>query len=128
MTQSKAKKKILLVDDQEPVRQMLAATVKDEGRYIMLHAHDGASALQTIKQERPDLVLLDVIMPGIDGLEVCRQIKADPNTSKAIVIMLSALASDKDIEDATKAGADGYIAKPFSPIGLLKRVEETFGF
>lgn len=120
-------KKILIVDDEAPVRALVTATIKDESRYLLLEARDGREALEIARRERPELVFLDILMPGIDGFEVCRQLKADPQTRGLTVIMLTALVQDADQQRAQEVGADGYFTKPFSPTTLLRKVEEVLG-
>lgn len=120
-------KKILLADDEEPVRALVAATLKNDNRYQLLEARNGMEALELARRERPDLVLLDVVMPHIDGFEVCRQLKADPATRHITVIMLTALAQEADKERGQQVGADGYFTKPFSPLALLNKVDEVLG-
>ncbi|MBI4289392.1 MAG: response regulator [Chloroflexi bacterium] len=118
-------RKILLADDEEPVRALLAATLNGGSGYKVLEARDGIEALEVARVERPDLVLLDVMMPGMDGLEVCRCLKADPETDGIAVIILTAMAQDADRARALEAGANGYLTKPFSPSALLAKLEET---
>ena len=90
--------------------------------YHLLEAGDGEQALAAVKEHSPDLVLLDVMMPKLDGIEVVRRIKADPDTAAIPVLLLSAKAQSKDIAAGLEAGADGYITKPFDPLDLLERV------
>lgn len=120
-------KKILMVDDEEPVRALVVATIKYDGRYIILEAKDGLEALEVARREKPDVILLDIFMPGLDGFEVCRQLKADPETRGITVIMLTALAQDSDKEKAQQVGASGYFTKPFSPKALVRKLEEVLG-
>jgi CheY-like chemotaxis protein len=79
---------------------------------------DGAEGLRALERARPDLVILDIMMPGIDGLEVCRRIKSDPRTRSIPVLMFTALSGDDDVESGRTAGADRFINKPFSLVGL----------
>jgi CheY-like chemotaxis protein len=79
---------------------------------------DGVAALQSLERSRPDLVICDIMMPGIDGLEVCRRIKSDPATRAIPVLMFTALSGDDDVENGRAAGADLFINKPFSLVGL----------
>ena len=120
-------KKILLADDEEPVRALVAATIRDDARYEILEAKDGVEALAIARKEKPDLILLDIMMPRMDGFEVCRHLKSDPKTSGIAIIMLTALAQNADKERAKEVGANGYFAKPFSPTALLKKLEEVIG-
>lgn len=120
-------KTILIVDDEEPLRSLMVETIKDGSRYRILEARDGMEALAIVEKERPDLVLLDMIMPGMSGQEVCRQIKSKPATSGVIVVMVSAMAGESDSRAALDAGADVYITKPFGPVALAKRIDELLG-
>ena len=117
-------KKILLVDDEEAVLALLSATLGTDDRYSLLLARNGDEAVKVCGRERPDLILLDVMMPGMDGYEVCRLLRKDPSISDIKVIMLTALTQDFDRQKAMEAGADGYFTKPFSPSALLEKVEE----
>ncbi len=118
-------KKILLADDEPAVRRLVTATLADESRYLILEAGDGAEALALARSERPALLLLDANMPQPDGFEVCRALKADPDTQDIVVVMLTALAQTADRERGMAAGADGFFTKPFSPLALLEKVEEV---
>ena len=117
------KKKILLADDNEQIRQLIGVTL-GEDQYDLFHATDGKQALRIARETRPDLALLDVAMPGIDGFRVCQVLKSDPETSRIAVLMLTAKATDADRAMGKQVGADGYFSKPFSPIALLGRVHE----
>ena len=117
------KKKILLADDNDLIRQLIGVTL-GEDQYDLVHATDGEEALRFAWEKRPDLVLLDVAMPGIDGFQVCQALKSDPRTSRIVVLMLTAKGSDADRAMGDEVGADGYFSKPFSPIALLGRVHE----
>jgi two-component system phosphate regulon response regulator PhoB len=117
-------RKILLVDDDDMVRDLVAATLKG-GDYQLLQAADGGKGLELAREHRPDIVFLDVNMPVMDGVTVCEAIKSDPSTAGVIVIMLTALGQDVDKDRARRAGADGYFTKPFSPLTLLRRVDEV---
>ena len=121
---SEAAHKILLVDDDDMVRDLVAATLKG-GDYQLLQAADGGSGLELAREHRPDIVFLDVNMPVMDGVSVCEAIKSDPATADVTVIMLTALGQEVDKDRARRAGADGYFTKPFSPLTLLRRVDEV---
>ncbi|MBI2866584.1 MAG: response regulator [Chloroflexi bacterium] len=110
-------KKVLLVDDDARVRRLMVATLGDG--YTLLEAADGLQGLGLARREQPDVVLLDVMMPGLDGFEVCRRLKADPATTEVAVIMLTGLDSDEDRARGEQAGAAAYLVKPFSPRALL---------
>ncbi len=116
-------KKILIVDDKLEVVELIAATLKGEG-YRLITASDGREALEKIGTEKPDLVLLDVIMPEMDGFEVLIEAKKDPKTKGIPIIMLTAEGQKSDKDKGIELGAEGYIIKPFSPSHLLIKIEE----
>jgi signal transduction histidine kinase/CheY-like chemotaxis protein len=114
---------ILLVDDEAPLRRLARATIGTS--YRLLEAADGAEALAVARSELPDLVLLDVNMPGMDGVTVCQHLKSDPSTLHIRILMLSGMISQAAQERSVAAGADGYLTKPFSPSALLASVERV---
>ena len=116
-----AKRRVLLVDD-DPQLLLLISTTLGTADFDLLEASDGEQALEVARRAHPDLVLLDVTMPGLDGFEVCRQLKSSPETTSIKVVMLTARGTDADRARGREVGADDYFAKPFSPIQLLKRV------
>ncbi len=116
-------KKILLADDEPAMRSLVAATLADETRFEILHAANGPEALAIARAEHPVILLLDVNMPGLDGYQVCRELKAYPATADIVIFMLTAHAQPEDQQRGLAAGADGYFRKPFSPLALLERVE-----
>ena len=123
-------KKILIADDEQPLRLLVRATLEDEseeGRYEIIEAADGNEALEIARKERPELVLLDIQMPGLSGLEVCEILKDDPATSDLMIVMLTAKGQQSDRERGLAAGADDYFAKPFSPLELLQLVDRVMG-
>jgi DNA-binding response OmpR family regulator len=113
--------RILVVDDDPVIQKLLEVNFQMEG-YDVATAGDGAEALASVAAQRPDAVVLDVMMPKIDGIEVLRRMKADPGTAAVPVLLLSARAQAKDIADGLDAGADAYMTKPFDPVELLERV------
>ena len=113
--------RILVIDDEEAVRSAVKRRLEREGYEVILAA-DGAQALEIVAREIPDLILLDIIMPGIDGLEVCRRLKADPATTGIPVIFLTAHAKSEKVLTGFEVGAVDYVTKPFYTPELLARV------
>ena len=113
-----AKDKILIVDDEKKIVSLVRAYLERYG-YQVVEAFDGHQALEAFRREAPDLVVLDLMLPGVDGLEVCRQIR---RTSEVPIIMLTARDEDADKLVGLELGADDYITKPFSPRELVARV------
>ena len=119
---SKRQYKILVVDDEEDLRELVIEVLKDRGLEVY-EASRGEEALEKVKKIRPDLILLDVMMPDIDGWEVCRRIKSDPETSRIIVSMLTVKGHDRDkVRSLDYAIADWHISKPVSIDELAKTV------
>lgn len=115
--------KYILVADDEPMnRDIICEMLGDT--YEVVCVEDGQACLQCIQQRLPDLLLLDVAMPYLGGMEVCRRLRAEPRTSGIPVFMLSGFAAQEDIDSAIAVGADKYITKPFSPKALLKAIKE----
>ena len=119
-------RKILIVDDQAEVRELVEVTLEVE-EYKILTAENGEKAVEIAKAEKPDLIIMDVMMPGIDGLEATRRIKDDPELKDCKIIMLTAKGQKDDVEEGYNAGADEYFTKPFSPLELIRKVEEVLG-
>jgi two-component system alkaline phosphatase synthesis response regulator PhoP/two-component system response regulator VicR len=117
-------KKILVADDEPYILMALTDAVEMEG-YDCVTAVNGKEALQKAREERPDLIMLDIMMPYMDGFEVCRELKADPATRDIPVIMLTAKSQQVDIQKGKEAGADDYITKPFRPSTLRKKFNEV---
>ncbi|MDI6812954.1 MAG: response regulator transcription factor [Desulfitobacteriaceae bacterium] len=113
---------ILVVDDEEPIQELLRFNLEKEGYHVRL-ASDGLEALAFIEKELPDLVLLDLMLPGIDGLEVCRRLRMQAKFQDLPVIMLTAKGEEIDKVLGLELGADDYITKPFSPRELLARIK-----
>lgn len=113
---------ILIVDDEEHILQMLLMNMKTQG-YRGLAASTGEEALSVAHKELPDLILLDVMLPGLDGVEICRRLKADPKTSRIPVLMVSAKSENRDKINGFQGGADDYITKPFSLEELFLRIK-----
>ena len=117
----RSKRLVLLADDDDGLRRLIGATLGTE-HFVLLQAVDGEQALQVARQAHPELVLLDVNMPKVDGFEVCRQLKTEPETAGIKVVILSARGADTDRARGREVGADDYFSKPFSPIQLLNKV------
>jgi two-component system alkaline phosphatase synthesis response regulator PhoP len=116
-----AKERILVVEDDEDILQLLKYNLAKEG-YQVTGAASGEDAVKVLQANLPDLLLLDLMLPGIDGLEVCRLLKREAKTSQVPIIMLTAKGEEADIVAGLELGADDYITKPFSPRVLLARV------
>lgn len=110
--------RILVVDDDRALAEMLAMVLQGEG-FLTEHSGDGAEAVEKFREMRPDLVLLDVMLPGLDGIEVCTRIRAE---SGVPIIMLTARTDTTDVVRGLEAGADDYVVKPFNPVELIARV------
>jgi DNA-binding response OmpR family regulator len=117
----RVKRRILLADDDPGLRRLIGTTLGTED-FEVIQAVDGEEALRIARQERPELVLLDVNMPKMDGFQVCHTLKTDPETSGIKIVMITARATDIDRARGREAGADDYFIKPFSPIQLLNKV------
>ncbi|MHC4480067.1 MAG: response regulator transcription factor [Planctomycetota bacterium] len=117
-------KKILVVDDEPHILRSLGFVLQRAG-YEVLEARGGAEALRLIAQERPDLIFLDIMLPELDGYEVCRRVKSDDELAATYVIMLTARGQLADREESLTAGADEYMTKPFSPSRAVARVQEA---
>ena len=114
---------VLLVDDDPVILKLLQVNFEMEG-YTVLTANDGVEGLEKARQERPDVVILDIMMPRMDGLEVTRELKGDDSTRDMPILLLSAKAQASDIQLGREVGADDYLTKPFDPLELLERVGE----
>ena len=114
---------ILIADDDEDILELVRIRLSRAGHELLL-ARDGAEALALARSHRPDLALLDVTMPNMDGFEVTRELRADPTTSEMSIVLLTARAQTADVARGFEAGADDYVTKPFSPGELQRRVEE----
>jgi len=118
-------KKILIVEDEHDILQLVKLYVEREG-FRTVSATTGTEGLRQVKQEKPDLVVLDLMLPGIDGLEVCKRLRATPETALLPIIMLTAKAEESDTVVGLELGADDYITKPFSPKTLVARIKALF--
>lgn len=116
---------VLVVEDSLTQRQMIADLLQDSGlQASVVSVSDGVEALEQIRNQRPDLVVLDIVMPRMNGYEVCRQIKTDPKTQDVPVVMCSSKGEEFDIYWGMKQGADAYISKPFEPDELIGTVKQ----
>ena len=113
---------VLVVDDDPVIQRLLKVNFEMEG-YDVITASDGVEGLERARKDRPDAVILDVMMPRMDGLEVARMLKEDPSTASIPVLLLSAKAQETDVRAGGASGADDYVTKPFDPLDLLHRVE-----
>jgi CheY-like chemotaxis protein len=115
---------ILIVDDDPMIRKLITTTLEDVGGYSLREAGDGLAAVEAALQERPEIVFLDYDMPLLDGVEACRRLRSDPATAEATIVMLTAMSDGPAHERAAAAGADLFLTKPFSPLRLLRLVDD----
>ena len=115
---------VLIADDEPNVVELVRMTLEDEHLQVVA-ASDGDGALAMAEAVAPDMIFLDVNMPGPNGFEVCRRLRRDPRFATTPIIMLTAAAQKEDITEGTAAGADHYLTKPFSPVRLLSLVERV---
>lgn len=116
------KKKILIVDDEPQIVELVQVMLGDEYEYI--EANSGNEALEKARSEKPDLILLDIMMPDMDGYQVCQRLRADPATKDIVIAMVSAKKEDHDILQGIDVGAIAYITKPFDGFELSEKVKE----
>jgi two-component system, cell cycle response regulator DivK len=119
-------KRILVIEDQEDLRGVLRDLLTGSG-YAVAEAADGQAGVEITRSERPDLVLMDIQLPVMDGYEATRQIKADPNLKATPVIAVSSFAMKGDEEKARASGCDHYVTKPYSPVQLLRIIRGFLG-
>jgi CheY-like chemotaxis protein len=115
---------VLIVDDDPFIRKLVSTTLEDVAGFEPTEAPDGTEALELARSEPPALVFLDIDMPGIDGYEVCRRLRAEPETAQTTIVMLTAAAGEEAERAAEDAGADLFLTKPFSPLELLRLVHD----
>jgi CheY-like chemotaxis protein len=115
--------RVLVVDDDPVILRLLQLNLELEGHEV-LTAVDGHDALDQVAKLDPDLVLLDVMMPHLDGFEVCEQLRADPATADVPVVFLSAKAQSADVTRGTEVGGTAYVTKPFDPVALIQLIEQ----
>ncbi len=121
----KNKRLILVADDEPHIIELVRIILED--KYKIITAEDGKEALEILQNNKPSLVLLDVMMPGINGFEICERLKSDPKTRDIKIAMLSAKAQEKDIIKGLQLGAEYYFTKPFDPAAFEKKIEELIG-
>ena len=119
-------KRILVVDDQEDLRGVLRDLLTGSG-YTVIEAADGEAGVAKAKSDRPDLILMDIQMPVIDGYEATRRIKVDPDLNPIPIVAVSSFAMKGDEEKARAAGCDHYVTKPYSPMQLLRLIRGLLG-
>jgi two-component system chemotaxis response regulator CheY len=115
---------VLVVDDDPFIRKLIATTLEDVSGFELHEAADGGEALEVARRERPALVFLDVDMPVLDGIETCMRLRSDETTGHATIVMLTAAHGDSVERRAEEAGADLFLTKPFSPLDLLRLVDQ----
>jgi DNA-binding response OmpR family regulator len=114
---------LLIIDDEKDLVELLRYNLVEKEGYDVISANDGQSGLEIAQKHKVDLIVLDLMMPGMDGLEVCRRLRSDPRTGRVPLIMLTAKATEADRIVGLEMGADDYITKPFSPRELVARVK-----
>ena len=115
---------ILIVDDDPLIRKLITTTLEDVAGYRLREAGDGEEALDAAFEERPEIVFLDYDMPRLNGVETCRRLRRDPITAGATIVMLTGMSDGEHQDLAVDAGADLFLTKPFSPLRLLRLVDE----
>ena len=115
---------VLIVDDDQFIRKLIATTLEDVAEFDLHEAADGVEAIEIARRTRPTLVFLDVDMPRLNGIETCRQLRADDESGEVTIVMLTAASGDSVESDAEQAGADLFLTKPFSPLELLRLVDQ----
>jgi DNA-binding response OmpR family regulator len=118
-------KKVLIVEDEKDILQLVKLYLEKEG-YRIVTASTGSEGLAQVRTEKPDLVVLDLMLPEIDGLEICKRLRSSPDTAMLPIIMLTAKAEESDTIIGLELGADDYVTKPFSPKTLVARVKALF--
>ena len=115
---------VLIVDDDQFIRKLIATTLEDVAEFDLHEAADGVEAIEVARATRPTLVFLDVDMPRLNGIETCRHLRADDTSNELTIVMLTAASGDSIESDAEQAGADLFLTKPFSPLDLLRLVDQ----
>jgi two-component system chemotaxis response regulator CheY len=120
-------RRILIVDDDPFIRRLIATTLDDVAGFELAEAADGEEALQSAAATAPAIVFLDIEMPRMNGLVACERLRADPATAEATIVILTAAAGEEAEREARAAGADRFLTKPFSPLDLLRLVDQLGG-
>jgi CheY-like chemotaxis protein len=118
---------VLIVDDDPFIRKLIVTTLEGVSAFELHEASNGEEAVQVARREGPRLVFLDIDMPRLDGIEACRQMRREPTMAGSKIVMLTASADDSARSRAEQAGADRFLTKPFSPLTLLRIVDELQG-
>jgi DNA-binding response OmpR family regulator len=113
---------VLVADDDPDIRDLVAFKLEQAG-FDVIAVADGLAALEQARDRQPTLAVLDISMPGLSGIDVCRMLRGDPATSGMLIIMLTARVQEHDVEGGFSAGADDYVTKPFSPRELVSRIQ-----
>jgi two-component system phosphate regulon response regulator PhoB len=113
---------VLVADDDADIRDLVAFKL-EQAALEVIAVEDGESALEQARAQQPALAVLDISMPGLSGIDVCRMLRADPATARMLIIMLTARVQEQDVEGGFSAGADDYVTKPFSPRELVSRIQ-----
>ncbi|HBT38638.1 MAG: response regulator [Pseudothermotoga sp.] len=116
--------RVLVVDDSDVLRKIVSFNLTKEG-YVVEEARDGVEGLEKMKSNKPDLVILDVMMPHLNGFEVLKRMRADPELLNIPVIILTAKGGENDAKMALQSGANGFLTKPFSPVKLIEEVRRV---
>ncbi len=116
--------KVLLAEDEEDIQKVARMSLQFQARWEVVVASNGEECLKKVGAERPDLILLDAMMPRMDGYETCRRLKADPATRDIPVIFLTAKAQESEIRKGLELGAVGYLVKPFDPMRLVSQIRQ----
>ena len=119
-------RKILIIEDDKVVQDLVSATLGGDSRYELLQAFDGETGLRLAQAEKPVLILLDLDLPRLHGLDICRCLKDNPEYKRIHIVILSALSQQEDLEAGKAAGAEDYFTKPFSPLALLRKIDYIF--
>ncbi len=116
--------KILIIEDEPDIMELVEVMLSSDETYQLLKATDGQKGLELAISEKPDLVLLDIMLPKLNGYEICRSLKGNLETAHILVVMLTAFGQKREIEEGYKVKADDYIVKPFEPLKLRQRVKK----